>query len=373
MNTLFIIIFLGAAQGIFLSLILFTLNRGNRLANRVLGLLMILISVNLLYIIVQSDGIYQQMPHLLLLNVPLLFLYGPMILLYVLFLTGPGFSLKPLHVAHLLPFIAAAVYFAVTFYFYPGDEKISMFQARTQSITFEDYFWSLSTIAYNLIYLVIAVVALQKHTNRIQQVFSNTEQINLQWLQFLLMGLIGLFLLNSVFDILYLAGLAGETGLTIMAVAGTILIYMIGYRGLAQPEIFTFQEPAARAGKETSSGLGLTVDQTERLSSRIEQLMQKEKPYLDPSLTIRDLADQADIPDYKLSAVINDHFDKNFFEFVNRYRIEEAKHRLQDPDYENFTILAIANDVGFNSKSSFNTAFKRFTQMTPSQFRNARN
>lgn len=371
MDTIFIIIFLGAAQGIFLGFILFTLNRGNQEANRVLGLLMILISVNLLYIIIQEDGIYQQLPHLLLLNVPLLFLYGPLILLYVLYLTRPGFSLKPLHTIHLLPFIAAAVYFAVTFYLHPGDEKISMFYARTQSITFEDYFWSLSAIVYNLIYLILSVFALKKHKNRIQQVFSNTEKINLRWLQFLLLGLIGLFVLNSVFDILYLAGVAGETGLTVMAVAGTILIYVIGYRGLVQPEIFTFEEPAPRAGEETSSGLA--AEQIERLSSRIEQLMHQEKPYLDPSLTIKDLADQADIPDYKLSAVINDHFDKNFFEFVNRYRIEEAKQRLKDPGYENFTILAIANDVGFNSKSSFNTAFKRFTQMTPSQFRNARN
>jgi AraC-like DNA-binding protein len=371
MDALFIIIFLGAAQGIFLGLILITLNRGNQQANRVLGLLMILISVNLLYIIIQAEGIYQQIPHLLLLNVPLLFLYGPLILLYVLYLTRPGFSLKPLHAFHLLPFMAAAVYFAVAFYFHPGDEKIKMFQARTQSITFEDYFWSLSTIVYNLVYLILAVFALQKHKKRIQQVFSNTEKINLQWLQFLLLGVIGLFVLNSLFDILYLMGVTGELGLTVMAVAGTILIYMIGYRGLVQPEIFTFEEPVPRADEETSSGF--TVEKFERLSSRIEQLMEREKPYLDPSLTIKDLANQADIPDYKLSSVINDHFDKNFFEFVNRYRIEEAKQRLQDPDYENFTILAIANDVGFNSKSSFNTAFKRFTQMTPSQFRNARN
>ena len=97
--------------------------------------------------------------------------------------------------------------------------------------------------------------------------------------------------------------------------------------------------------------------------------MNKNKPYLNSSITLNNLADLCNVTSHHLSQIINDRFEKNFFDFINCYRIEEAKLNLSDPEKANLTILAISNEVGFNSKSAFNTAFKKHTNTTPSQFR----
>jgi AraC-like DNA-binding protein len=97
--------------------------------------------------------------------------------------------------------------------------------------------------------------------------------------------------------------------------------------------------------------------------------MKQHKPYLNPELSLQMLANQLDIPPHYLSQVINEQLGQNFFDFINSHRIEEVKARLLDPQYTHLTILAIAFDSGFNSKSAFNSAFKNQTGLTPSQFR----
>jgi AraC-like DNA-binding protein len=97
--------------------------------------------------------------------------------------------------------------------------------------------------------------------------------------------------------------------------------------------------------------------------------LEQEKPYTDPDLQLQNLADHLGIPSYQLSQIINTELRQNFYELINSLRIAEAKHRLIDPANQHITILAIAYDIGFNSKSTFNTAFKKYTKMTPSQFK----
>ena len=97
--------------------------------------------------------------------------------------------------------------------------------------------------------------------------------------------------------------------------------------------------------------------------------MQEEKPYLNASLTIYDLSKEMDIPVRVLSLIINHDLNQHFFDFVNGYRIRNAMGILQDPEKKELTILEILYEVGFNSKSSFNTAFKKYTNLTPTQFR----
>jgi AraC-like DNA-binding protein len=94
-----------------------------------------------------------------------------------------------------------------------------------------------------------------------------------------------------------------------------------------------------------------------------------QKPYLNSSLTIRNLAKQMDLPMRQLSVLINQYLNQHFFDFVNEYRINKAKEILKNPEKKEVTILEILYEVGFNSKSSFNTAFKKHTGLTPTQFR----
>ena len=105
---------------------------------------------------------------------------------------------------------------------------------------------------------------------------------------------------------------------------------------------------------------------------RLIQFMDVAKPYLSPNLTLAKLAGQVSIRTHHLSQVINEQLHESFFDFINRYRIEEAERRLCDPSMSHYSIMGVANEVGFRSKSVFNSTFKKRTGMTPSEFRAAK-
>jgi YesN/AraC family two-component response regulator len=97
--------------------------------------------------------------------------------------------------------------------------------------------------------------------------------------------------------------------------------------------------------------------------------MEHSKLYLQSELTLQDLADQLEIPSYQVTQAINEGLNKNFYDLVNGYRVEEAKRLLSDPVTRNNKILTVGMDAGFNSKTTFNTVFKKFTGQTPSEFK----
>jgi AraC-like DNA-binding protein len=103
---------------------------------------------------------------------------------------------------------------------------------------------------------------------------------------------------------------------------------------------------------------------------KLKNFMEEEKPFLNPSLTIQDISKQIEIPVRELSVLINHQLGQHFYDFVNTYRIENAMAILKDSSKSKVTILEILYEVGFNSKSSFNTAFKKHTETTPTSYRN---
>jgi AraC-like DNA-binding protein len=114
---------------------------------------------------------------------------------------------------------------------------------------------------------------------------------------------------------------------------------------------------------------GLKSDKAETYVTRLEAYMREAKPYLDGDLTMKDLAVGVGIPSYHLTQILNENLMKNFYDYINEYRVEEVKRHLQDESYRNDTLISIAFDTGFNSKSAFNRIFKKVTNDTPSQFR----
>ena len=147
----------------------------------------------------------------------------------------------------------------------------------------------------------------------------------------------------------------------------TILVYVLAYLGLRNPEVLTGdKEPQAAKKYEKST---LTPDRAEKYLQRLRHAMEPEKLYTDGDLTLQKLATKLPIPVQHLSQVVNEHLQQNILDFINAHRVEEAKRRLLDPEKKHLSILAIAEDVGFNSKSSFNAVFKKYTNLTPSEFR----
>ena len=97
--------------------------------------------------------------------------------------------------------------------------------------------------------------------------------------------------------------------------------------------------------------------------------MEAEKPYLDADISLPELANKLEIPSHHLSRVINEQLGTNFFDFINQYRIEEVKARINNPEFDKLSLLGIAFDSGFNTKSAFNRVFKKMTGLTPSEYR----
>lgn len=345
------------------------MNRGNRDANRVMGILMILFSLSISNVVIFDTNFYKAFPHVLFVSHPLLFLFGPLFLFYVLKLTHTGFNFKPLHFIHLLPFFAYVIYL-IPFFLLSGEEKIHIIDNWKAGNRVYDFIITPLQIIQLYAYLAAVGFILKKHNQQIKNSFSTIDKINLDWIKRMIFMLAGVFGIMTIFLVLAIIGYSDFTytyASDTIAILVSLSIYRAGYFGLRQPEIFTGLKGSETIKKYEKSLL--TPEMTEQYVQKLLEAMSSRKPYRDSNLTINDLANLISIPSYQLSRIINEKFNHNFFDFVNKYRIEEAKERLVDAKNQQFTILAIAYDAGFNSKSVFNTAFKKHTGLTPSQYR----
>ncbi len=342
------------------------------LSNRLLGGLILLFSIELICIgfFDKLIGLQFSSPiHILLLAVVnFLFLYGVLFYFYVRSVVYEINRFSPRNLRHLLPF----------FFFL----LVSIIQYLTQRGPPDNSFLTVFIILYLLmiilggVYLILALRLLRRYRIKTRHKYSNPDKINLNWLtnitglQILLWGIA---ILNGV--LLFINGFSGvdgsinTTGLDeIFYLLMTAVILYCGYFALRHPETFNLHlplkpipEPEVPEEPDNKAEQGLY--------KQLLKVMVQQKPYLNPDLTIDDLSAVTRIPVYLLSRIINRYSGNNFFNFINTYRVEEVKSRLADSTTGNESLLSIALDCGFSSKTTFNTIFKKATQQTPSQYR----
>ena len=161
----------------------------------------------------------------------------------------------------------------------------------------------------------------------------------------------------------------------------SVIPYFLGYFAIHQPEVFKLPKRAIESRFVMDASLDeIRVEEIRELKEessdevirqvqeQLDGFMEKEKPFTNPKLTLNELAHSLQVQPHLLSRVINEGYHKNFFDFINSYRVEEFKHRLEDPHYRHYTLLSIAFEVGFNSKTAFNRAFKKLTNTSPSEY-----
>ncbi|WP_459210372.1 helix-turn-helix domain-containing protein [Aquimarina rhabdastrellae] len=232
-------------------------------------------------------------------------------------------------------------------------------------------------ILHSILFSIISILKIRKHQRKIQLFASNTSEIDLKWLEYLsIISLVNLAL-AVYFNIIYY-----NTPLnSYMNFAVLVLIYLTAYYGLKQKEVF----PVDR--QERNETLALEIDQpslTEKrqllsneriieLKSELTKLMEKEAPFLQDEINLSSLANALNITAHQLSYLLNNGFNQNFFQFINTYRVERAKQLLLNNQENKLSILGIAFESGFKSKTSFNTTFKKITGLTPSQFKKSSN
>ncbi|GAB4397789.1 MAG: helix-turn-helix domain-containing protein [Microscillaceae bacterium] len=322
---------------------------------------------------------------LLLLALVLFLADGPLVLLYVHCFTIERQVHYRNYTPHFIPLMLALVYF-VMLPLPKGSLALLFFQELPPVVVlpFQEQLLLLSLIVSLGVYAALGFWRLGVYQRRIRENYSYTEKINLHWLQ-LLLGVWGLFLvgpmlfflLNFVFRWLSPNLIANP-----MLGAFLVLLFVPGYFALrplwpklpneeALHNLADISESDTNESGPSYQKSGLKEEQAEKYAQKLRAYMQAAQPYLDAELSLSTLAESLGLSANHLSQVINGQFGQNFFDFVNQYRVEEVKKRLQDPTQAHFTLLAIAESCGFKSKSSFNSAFKRFTGQTPSAYKNA--
>jgi AraC-like DNA-binding protein len=296
------------------------------------------------------------------------FLYGPLLYCFVDILTSNKPQLTRKHFYHTLPFIIG--FLASAFSIITSNSKNNRFDDIVEFILFE------TLVVQILTYNILAIKKLKKHRASLLQTYSTLEEKDLNWLRFYLVFITGTYILSFLITHLVVFGLRVDGLYVLVQLAITLSIYLMSYRIIFQPGLFTLtpsvqteivEETTTETNKYQRSGL-----KTEQAVNYLNELlvyMDTAKPYLDQELTIYALAEQLNITRNHLTQIINEQLGKNFYEFVNGYRVEEVKRMMEDSQYDNLTISALGLEAGFKSKTAFNTNFKKITGYTPTEWK----
>jgi AraC-like DNA-binding protein len=359
---------LGAAQGFFLSVVLLSIKGGNRVANRILAALIVAMAVSVSGAVVRTMHYDFVFPHLSRLHDPFPFLAVPLMFLYIKTLTSRKSVFVKRDFLHFIPFILCVGYL-IPYYLQSRAAKLNYLISEYYAPTSGPWYYIRSALLILLasVYLVLIISNILKFVREEGRRDSKNDRAILFQIRFFVAGFLILFL-GGVLR--YVLDQTAKTNL-LVPLGASVFIYAIGYLSFKNPQVLTrMDEPATAKKYERST---LRPETAERYLKRLLQLMETEKLYLDSELTISKLAEKLSIPAPHLSQTINERLNQNFIDFINTYRVDEAKRRLLDPSRKHYSVLAIAEEVGFNSKSSFNSVFKKHVQMTPSEFRKASN
>ncbi|WP_224490708.1 helix-turn-helix domain-containing protein [Robertkochia flava] len=329
-------------------------------------------------LLVQSS-FYLQHPNLYLLIPSLGLLLYPAFYYYIKSTAFIGTRLKWIDLIHLAPFVIIWVILLAEYYLQPVEVKLQIMTHRGEMP------WFISMIYYalriqGLIYMVLSVRVILRFRAIVREHYSTKNKRNYTWLLQLTIVFVYYGLSTLIFNInrFGVQMLPGEITYYISASVSLIFIIWIIYKALSQPYLFNGVDANIKllkeylAEKKKNHEFEVKAEDTDQdlaLRSKLDTYMATEEVFLDPSLTIFELAKGIGLTSAELSLFLNKNLGKNFFEFINEYRIERAKKILEDPDKKQLTILEILYAIGFNSKSSFNTAFKKHVGKTPTEYR----
>jgi AraC-like DNA-binding protein len=359
----FIILF-GICVGVFLGILLISTARGNKAANRLLGILLLSFAFSISGFLLNRTDTAEEYPYLIGLSQLVLFLFGPLFYFYVKVLTKRKFSFRDQHILHFLPFLFLVLY-KIPFIVKSSSDKLALM--GEDSFRLENIAILVLQIIHLFIYIFFANKLITRHEIRIKSTLSSIDKVNLRWLRMGIYFFVSVFGMMLVFTLLFFAGFDFFRFFNLLVpLSVSFIICIMGYYGLKQPIIFPNDE-AVKPKKYKKSKLNDAI--SEEYLQRLTCYMDKEKPYLQNNITLQRLASALGITPHHLSQIINEKLNQNFFDFINTYRVKEAQRLLKHPQGQLLTILAISEEVGFNSKTAFNTAFRKSTNMTPSEYR----
>lgn len=333
--------------------------------HKLLGVFLLLLGFNFLDGQLLLTGVYLEYPQAAMWEDPFALLYGPVIYLYCRQLTGRRTGGLTLSI-HVLPFILLQL--MLGFYYHLGTAELRLTVLKTAMARQQPVYvfvTILAVLTLFFIYLFFANRILKRHRNSLEQHYST---LDIAWIHQLLVSLLVVFMLSLMASVLQFTGLklASEVSLILVLLAMLVFMTRFLFHALKQPLL---QEKVSGPGYVQA----MDKKEMEAVKTQLIDAVEQSKLFLNPELTIEDLASQLNIPTRQLSQVINATYDQNFYEFVNTYRIGHARKILEENKEAKLTVLEVMYASGFNSKSSFNTQFKRQVGMTPTEYRKSLN
>ena len=350
-------------QLLFLSFFLFTQEKGRRISHVLLGLFFLLIALNLLDVFLLMTGFYFGHPAMAGWGSCLPLLFGPLLYFYTRSVLYREKAIDRRKAVHFLPFVAVFCY-AEIFYLSLSPVEQANFLQRVAAQRFP---WILSVVSLLiflqfLVYVIASLRLVRLYKDAAGQRFSDRRRTDLSWLYSTLLFFAGVIVFAAFRGFLVRRPGAYLVIFNILVLSMLVFVNRVLLRALRRQDFFAFAEEAPKEKDRVDP-------RQESIAERVVRYMESQKPWLDSELTLDQLAGQLSLKSKVLSQVINEVLGQNFFDFVNRYRIREAGRLLTSPEDPKVTILEVLYQVGFNSKSSFNTLFKKYTGLTPTEFR----
>ena len=364
------VLYIGITQSLFAGIVIAT-RKPQMLSDRYLASWLFIIAIEMILALVKLtwlDYLPYEIPFLV---IPLV--YGPLLYLYVKTLISeePKFQLKDL--VHFVPFL---FFLGLAFLFRTSpDENISLpiwsHPSRLAKIIYEFLiFASFST------YSIIVYVLLTRHRKAIREQFSySSGKITLTWLLFVSITVYASYLLTFLSAGIQMLSIHLPFDPKIFSFTGlTLFSFAFSFYGHKQAQIFSNivhlpvptdngSGPSAKYAKS-----GLRSNDLRQFVDSIDDLMTRKKLFLNPELSLAEVSEELQVPRHHLTQAINTELGKNFYAYINELRVKKFMEMVVDPKFKDYTFLAIAFECGFNSKSTFNSVFKRITNFTPSEY-----
>jgi AraC-like DNA-binding protein len=359
-----ILTLLGGAQGILLGLALLGLKQNDRTAVRLLAAFAIISSISIGGSVLHSTKLILLYPQLSQIATPVHFLFGPILFLYIKVATSGGApGLRKKDLLHFIPFALCAAYY-LPLYLQSREQKLAYITSALENYPPAEWrIRSLLLAIQSLPYLGLALLLFVRHNRKTKDSSFAGSRLHLLWLRIFLV----MVLTTAAAGLLRLVFNFRPESMLLVPLCFSVMVYVAGYMALKHPEALTGGDESTPSKKYEKSNL--TPERAEAYLKKLLQVMKTERPYTDGDLTLQKLANRLSIPVNHLSQVINERLGQNFFDFINSYRVKEAQELLIDEAKKHYTVIAIAEEVGFSSKSAFNAVFKKHVNMTPSQFR----
>jgi AraC-like DNA-binding protein len=356
----------GIVLGIFVIILINSKGGRKTRANMFLSILLAALTFSVFHLRYAGDVITHFSVKAYTLGDPTFLLIAPLLWFYVTELSGGTIRFNAKTLAHFIPFFIL-IFCSLTFGSWLNDTAVTRVLDQHPRLPFT-IFWMVMVIQFSA-YQILIHRKWREYQQLIQQEVSNTEDVNISWVRFFtgVFLIVNLSFLVSLFAVIHL-----DVTDLVWKSAGVILslsIFALGYKGILQKEILFPESIVKPQSVELPASSEPVFKPDPGLIEKLQHYMKNEKPFLDPELSLSTLATAIGINRNQLSQLINAGIGENFYDFINKYRVEEVKRLMVDPQKQNYNLLGMALEAGFKSKSTFNLIFKRFTGLTPTEYK----